>query len=85
MKRAIVAAAVALAIAFVPLRATATIPPPAIGSTNGTSPVAVWLVIGCAATIIWAAWVANISQNRQLTSAEASFCGLGYLLRVPRQ
>ena len=84
MKRAIVTAAVALAIAFVPLRASATLPPPSISPSNGTSPVAVWLVMGCAATIIWAAWIANVSQNRQLTPAEASLCGLGFLLRVPR-
>jgi hypothetical protein len=85
MKRAIGTAAVALAIAFMPLRATATTPPPSISPSSGTSPVAVWLVMGCAATIIWAAWIANIAQNRQLTPAEANFCGLGYLLRVPRQ
>ena len=84
MKRAIVTFAVALAIAFVPLRASATLPPPPIVNTNGTSPVAVWLVMGCAATIIWAAWIANVSQNRQLTAAEANLCGLGFLLRVPR-
>jgi hypothetical protein len=83
MKRAIVTAAVALAIAFVPLRASATLPPPSI-STSSSTPVAVWLVMGCAATIIWAAWIANVSQNRPLTAAEASLCGLGFLLRVPR-
>jgi hypothetical protein len=84
MKRAIVAGIVALAIAFVPIQATATVPPPSV-SHGGSSPVAVWLVIGCAAGLIWAAWIANVTQRRELTAAEAAFCGLGYLLRVPQQ
>ena len=85
MKRAIVSAIVALAIAFVPVTATATLPPPSVNSPSGSSPVAVWLVIGCAAGLVWAAWIANLAHNRQLTQSEANFCGLGYLLRVSQQ
>jgi hypothetical protein len=38
--------------------------------------------MGCAASLIWAAWIANIAQNRQLTLAEANFCGLAYWLQA---
>jgi hypothetical protein len=82
MKKTIVAVIVALALAFTPIMATATTPPPSPHSTGGTSPVAVWLVMGCAASLIWAAWIANIAQNRQLTLAEANFCGLAYWLQA---
>lgn len=83
MKRSrFLAVIAAAAIALTPMVATATTPPPSVNH-SGASPVGVWLVMGCAASLIWAAWIANVTHNRQLTAAEASFCGLGYLLRMP--
>jgi hypothetical protein len=58
-------------------------PPPVTGGSSSSSPVGVWLVMGCAASLIWMAWIASTTQNRQLTHAEASFCGFGYLLKPP--
>jgi hypothetical protein len=50
-------------------------PTPVPGSSAG-SPIAVWLIFGCASGIILAAAVANARDNRQLTMKEAITCGL---------
>jgi hypothetical protein len=42
------------------------------------TPVAPWVVIGCAGSIIVSALAANFWQNRELTTPEAWTCGLLY-------
>jgi hypothetical protein len=54
-------------------------PAPVPGSSSA-SPVAVWLIFGCASGIILAAAVANARDNRQLTQREALTCGLLFWL-----
>jgi hypothetical protein len=52
------------------------------GSSGGSSvtPIAVWLVMGCATSIIFAAFLASRTQNRELSGREATTCGFAYWL-----
>lgn len=50
---------------------------------SGSSPIAVWLIMGCASSIIFAAMLAYRTQGRELSSNEAVTCGLAYWLRLP--
>jgi hypothetical protein len=51
------------------------------GGGSGASPWAVWLIMGCASSIIFAAMVAYRTQGRELSSHEAVTCGFAYWLR----
>jgi hypothetical protein len=51
--------------------------PPHTSSGHGTA-TAVWVIFGCAGSIIFAAWVKNIRQHRELTQQEAMTCGILY-------
>lgn len=60
------------------------LPGGASGSYSGgssSSPIAVWLVMGCASSIIFAAFLASRTQKRELSGREATTCGLAYWLR----
>jgi hypothetical protein len=43
----------------------------------------VWIIFGCAGSIVLAALAANYQQHRQLTAAEAGTCGLGFWFTPP--
>jgi hypothetical protein len=51
------------------------------GGGSGSSPWPVWVIMGCASSIILAAMVAYRTQGRELSSNEAVTCGLAYWLR----
>lgn len=48
---------------------------------SSSSPIAVWLVMGCAGSIIFAAFLASRKQKRELSGRETGTCGWTYLLR----
>jgi hypothetical protein len=54
-------------------------PPPSVVGTSG-NPLAVWLIFGCASSVILAALVASRRDNRELVTAEAATCGLLFWL-----
>ena len=47
-------------------------------ATSGKTPWLPWLILGCASMIVMTAMVANVQDNRQLTSREATGCGGPY-------
>src|SRR5690348_15831155 len=66
-----------IAFAGIPIRT----PPCPVGHSH--TPVWPGVVIGCAASIVLSALVANFRDNRQLTTQEASSCGLLYWIPLP--
>lgn len=84
-RRKIIAAAAAAAIAF----STATVNAGSPIVTNhphggSSSPWLAWTVIACAGLIVTAAFIASRQQNRPLTAAEATTCGLAFWFNPPR-
>jgi len=51
--------------------------PPHTSSGHGTA-TAVWIIFGCAGSVVFAAIVKNATQRQQLTALEAQTCGLAY-------
>jgi hypothetical protein len=75
----VVAVTVAAAIAFSSATATAGMMlPPRLHHANSSNPWVPWVIIGCATMIVMTAMVANVRDNRQLTSPEAMGCGGPY-------
>jgi hypothetical protein len=62
--------------------ATAVVPPSLLHRSS--KPVVPYVIFGCAASIIFAALVANFQRNRQLTATEAATCGLLFWLTPPK-
>jgi hypothetical protein len=58
-----------------------TVRPMHTSSGHGTA-TGVWIIFGCAGSIILAAWVKNVRQHRELTQQEAMTCGLAYWLNA---
>lgn len=87
LKSKIVAAIVAATLTFssVTVCAGGVAPPPPPPGSSTAVPVAVWLIFGCASSIILAAAIANARDNRPLTAAEAASCGLLFWLNPPPQ
>jgi hypothetical protein len=48
------------------------------GGGSSSTPVGIWIAMGCVTDIILAAAVANSRDNRELTAAEAWWCGLPF-------
>jgi hypothetical protein len=59
------------------------ITPCPVPTGHAHTPVAPWVVIGCAGSIVLSALAANFWNNRQLTTAEAWTCGLLYWIPMP--
>lgn len=83
MRKLIAASGILLAaLAFAPSNASAQGVPGGGGSPGGgggsSNPVGIWIAMGCVADIILAAAVANSRDNRELTAAEAWWCGLPF-------
>ena len=79
--RKLLLSCVAVAALSIPTAALAApvvpVHPPVIGGGHGgATPVAPFIVMGCAGGIILAAFHANYKFNRELTMAEAWSCGL---------
>jgi hypothetical protein len=75
-RRIAVTAAALLALSTITAGAGPLAPPAHHhGHTNAT---AVWIIFGCAGSIIFAAWAKNVRLHRELTQQEAMTCGLGY-------
>ena len=51
---------------------------------NSSAPVVPYVIFGCAGSIIFAAFIANFQQKRQLTANEAATCGLLFWFTPPR-
>jgi hypothetical protein len=81
-KLKIAVAILAAVFAFAPMQAHAFVPTPPPVAASSAAPVVPWLIFGCAGGIIFAAMIAN-GQGRPLTAAEASTCGLLFLLNPP--
>jgi ABC-type siderophore export system fused ATPase/permease subunit len=79
--------AAVLAALFALSTATATagapVLPPITHHHHSTNATAVWIIFGCAGSIVLAALAANYQQHRQLTAAEAGTCGLGFWFTPP--
>ncbi len=71
------AASALLAVSTVTADAGMARVPPHTSSGHGTA-TGVWIIFGCAGSIILAAWVKNVRQHRELTQQEAMTCGLLY-------
>jgi hypothetical protein len=69
------AASALLAVSTVTADAGRPAPPPTHGHFN---PTAVWIIFGCASSIIFTAYVKHLKQHRELTQQEAMTCGLAY-------
>jgi hypothetical protein len=72
-----VAASALLAFSTVTADAGTARVPPHTSSGHGTA-TAVWIIFGCAGSVVFAAIVKNASQRQQLTALEAQTCGLAY-------
>jgi hypothetical protein len=70
-----VAASAFLALSTVTTKAEMTVINTPRQHFNAT---AVWIIFGCAGSIIFAAWAKNARQHRELTPIEAQTCGLAY-------
>jgi hypothetical protein len=87
MKRILFAATIAVsAYTFVSsdAHAQAPAPPPPVQIMPHVSPVP-WYLMGCPASIVLSAIVADFKDNRQLTTWEAWSCGLLYWIPMPQQ
>jgi len=51
---------------------------------HSAKPIVPYVIFGCAGALIFAAIIANIQRNRQLTPAEAATCGLLFWFTPPR-
>jgi hypothetical protein len=71
------AASVLLAFSAVPADAGAVAPPP-VSHHSGVGSTFVWVIFGCAGSIIFTAYVAHVRHRRQLTQKEAITCGAAY-------
>ncbi len=80
--------AVSLATAAVPTGASAHyvkyVKAKPVGKHFGGGSAVPWIIIGCAAGVVFAALAANARDNRELTAEEAWSCGLGFLTSTPR-
>lgn len=70
------AASALLAFSAVTADAGVVAPPPT--SHTGAGPTVVWVIFGCAGSIIFTAYVAHARHHRQLTQQEAMTCGFAY-------
>ena len=70
------AASALLAFSTVTADAGAIAPPPT--SHTGAGPTVVWVIFGCAGSIIFTAYVAHVRHKRELTQQEAMTCGFAY-------
>ena len=70
-----VTASVMLALSTVTAGAGGPPPPRHTGSFN---PTVVWIIFGCAGSVVFTAIVKNAQQRQQLTALEAQTCGLAY-------
>jgi hypothetical protein len=87
MKRIVLAAVAAIAaytLAPIEARAQGAPPPPPVTIMPHVSPIP-WYLIGCPASIVLSALVADFKDNRQLTNWEAWTCGLLYWVPMPQQ
>lgn len=57
--------------------------PPTPPTGHASTPAWPWVVIGCAGSIVLSALVADLRDNRELTSPEAWTCGLLYWIPKP--
>jgi hypothetical protein len=52
--------------------------PPPPQHTGSFNPTVVWIIFGCAGSVVFTAIVKNAAQRQQLTALEAQTCGLAY-------
>jgi hypothetical protein len=52
--------------------------PPPVTHHTGAGSTFVWVIFGCAGSIIFTAYVAHMRHHRQLTQKEAMTCGAAY-------
>ena len=84
-KSKILAAALIAILALSPVASLAG-PGVAIPLTKSHfNPGAAYVIFGCASSIIFAAFIANYQQNRQLTWNEAATCGILYWFTPPKR
>src|SRR5271169_3528451 len=83
-KSKIIAATLAISMAFSSPTAFAgiVVPPPAPTSGIGATGFA-WAIFGCSGGIIFAALVKNFQFNKPLTPNEAATCGLLFWFNLP--
>jgi hypothetical protein len=83
MKSKVLAAVLAGTLVFSSMHASTAgviAPPPPAAATGASNALAVWLVFGCAGSVMLAALVASQRDNRELVTAEAATCGLLFWL-----
>ena len=89
LKSKFLAAALAATLTFgsatASLAGVAPPPPPLAIAGSSASPIAVWLIFGCASSLMLAALVASQRDNRELVTAEAATCGLLFWLDGQRR
>lgn len=79
----LIAAAAVVMPAMTSAKAAVVVPPPkpvptCFGSgCSGSTPVAPFIIMGCAAGVVVAALIKNWANHRELTPLEAATCGLG--------
>jgi lipid-A-disaccharide synthase-like uncharacterized protein len=73
------ALSVLLALSTVTTSAGPAATPRHTGHAHAT---AVWIIFGCAGSIIFTAYLKHVAQHQQLTALEAETCGLAYWFRI---
>ena len=72
------AAGAALMFSTITAGAGICVAPVTVKNTGHSNPTFVWIIFGCAGSIIFTAYVKHLQQHQQLTPIEAQTCGLAY-------